>query len=148
MNYNAFQHKKVTGLVFTAACLLGSGPTLAHVNVGTLAQSGTATRVAQVICGSNENGATATYSFRIKGARVPLQVSVTSPNASPSPVAVQSRRPRIWSGWGASNGGNAAYTVTISKVGNRRLRTAFELEHHCSAANGGHTENEGFTWLK
>lgn len=148
MNYNAIQYKKVTGLIFGAACLFGSGPGLAHVNVGTLAQSRTATKVAQVICGSNENGATATYSFRIKGSKVPLQVSVTSPNADPSPVAVKSVKARIWSGWGASNGGNAAYTVTISKVGNKPLRTAFELEHHCSAANGGHTENEGFTWLK
>ena len=150
MSGNALKGKKRAALFVGAVsvALFGSDLAMAHVNVGRLDRSGTATFVAQSLCGSNENGATAYYSFRIKGALAPLQITVTSPNANPSSVTVKSSRKRVWSGWGNSNGGNGAYTLTISKVVKKAGVTAFELEHHCSAANGGHTEHEGFVRLR
>jgi hypothetical protein len=126
----------------------------AHSDGGKLSAPPGATAIAQTICGSNSSGETATYSFRIRNLSAAykdqVKVVVTKDGFAPQ-EALTSKRVRAYGGWGLLPGGNGVYTLTFSKVlakSANRKPVVFELEHHCSAANGGHTENESFVWIK
>lgn len=147
---SSFSHR----IFFTAVLLSGSGGTYAHSDGGKLLSPPGAIAIAQTICGSNSSGETASYSFRIRNlspAYKDLVKVVVAKDGYATQETVTSKKVRTYGPWGALAGGNGVYTLTFSKIlakSSNRKPVVFELEHHCSAANGGHTENESFVWIK
>jgi hypothetical protein len=133
---------------------LFAGAANAHSDGGKLLSPPGATAIAQTICGSNTAGETASYSFRIRNlspAYKDLIKLVVSKDGFAEQVVFSAKKARTFGVWGSVAGGNGVYNLTFIKVlakSTTRKATVFEIEHHCSAANGGHTENESFVWIK
>lgn len=145
---------RFSGMFLTAILLGISNGVFAHSDAGKLLPAPSASAIAQTICGPNGNGETASYSFRIRNlspAYKDLVKLVVTKEGFSEQVVLSSKKARAYGAWGSLAGGDGVYTLTFSKVlakSTTRKAVVFELEHHCSAANGGHTENESFVWIK
>jgi hypothetical protein len=98
-----------------------------------------------VTCHPDDNGSTDKYSAQIKynsSLPVGLRLTVTKVGADGG-VSVDATQSGVFSPWIFNKGGNGPYQLTVTKIkrGDASAvgKIPFTIEHHCNAANGGHT---------
>ena len=117
---------------------------LAHTLADLTKESETGISKYAVTCFNDGNGVTSKYAFQIKFiSPTPLGLRLTVNKAGQNPgVTVDATQSGVFSAWGYNSGGDGGYVLTVTKIktGPSAVgKIPFTIEHHCMAANGGHT---------
>lgn len=117
---------------------------LAHTLADVTKESETGISKYAVTCFNDGNGVTSKYAFQIKFTS-PLAVGLrltVAKAGQPTGVTVDALQSGVFSAWGYNTGGDGGYVLTITKIKTGASavgKIPFTIEHHCMAANGGHT---------